>query len=63
MTLTKVIITSSTAFSSVKTTPASAPVLPASTACVVRMLEHDDVDDEDGSYENDSVGDDNEYGK
>ena len=59
MTLTKVIITSSTAFSSVKTTPASAPVLPASTACVVRMLEHDDVDDEDGSYEN--GGDDNEF--
>ena len=63
MTLTKVMITSSTALSSVKTTPASAPVLAASTACVVRMLEHDDVDDEDGSYENDSVGDDNEYGK
>ena len=60
MTLTKVIVTSSTAFSSVKTTPASAPVLPASTACVVRMLEHDDVDGEDGSYENDGVGDDNE---
>ena len=47
------IVTSSTALSSVKTTPASAPVLAASTACVVKMLEHDDVDGEDGSYEND----------
>ena len=59
MTLTKVMITSSTALSSVKTAPASAPVLPASTACVVRMLEHDNVDGEDGSYKNDVVGDDN----
>ena len=59
MTLTKVMITSSTALSSVKTTPASAPVLSASTACVVRMLEHDNVDGEDGSYKNDVVGDDN----
>ena len=61
MTLTKVIVTSSTALSSVKTTSASAPVLATSTACVVKMLEHDGVDEEDGSYENDDVGDDNEH--
>ena len=63
MTLTKVIVTSSTAFSSVKATSASAPVLPASTPCVVRMLEHDDVDGEDDSCENYGDGDDNEYEK